>query len=299
MEKREGITKFFKRKTRSTESESLSPEHSRLKIDLNLQNTSGTGLSEGEDIVESALDMAQGLGEKLDLILEKLTKLETIESQIKDINATLERMNERIEEEVSRLDVTLRSVEEKTCELEASVEFIGKDLEDAKQKHDAESKKMTEEIHNLERKLLNLEVYQRRENLVFYGIPEKEFAEGRSEDTTEYILKDFLDDELEMPLPRSVKFQRVHRLGKTKGNGKPRPIIARFLNYPDVVKIMQLRKNLAKDSGFWLSPDLPRKVLELRKSQIPKMVAARKEGKMAFFSKAEPYRLIIDGQFVS
>lgn len=134
---------------------------------------------------------------------------------------------------------------------------------------------------------------------MFYGNPEKEFAEGSSEDTTEYILKDFLDDELEMPLPRSVKFQRVHRLGKTKGNGKPRPIIARFLNYPDVVKIMQLRKNLAKDSGFWLSPDLPRKVLELRKPQIPKMVAARKEGKMAFFSKAEPYRLIIDGQFVS
>ena len=143
---------------------------------------------------------------------------------------------------------------------------------------------MKEELQSLERKLINLEVYQRRENLVFYGIEEKEFAEGR-EDTTEAILKDFLDDELEMPLARCVKFQRVHRLGKPKENGNPRPIIARFLNYPDVAEIMKRRKSLSKDSAFGIRQDLPKRVSELRKQQIQRMVEARKEGKHAFLVK--------------
>ena len=70
---------------------------------------------------------------------------------------------------------------------------------------------MREELQSLERKLINQEVYQRRENLLFgYGISEKDFAEGR-EDTTEAILKDFLGDELELPMARCVKLQRVHR----------------------------------------------------------------------------------------
>ena len=51
--------------------------------------------------------------------------------------------------------------------------------------------------------------YQRRENLRFYGIEEKE---ATSEDSTETILKNFLHDELDVSDVWSMKFQRVHRL---------------------------------------------------------------------------------------
>ena len=109
-----------------------------------------------------------------------------------------------------------------------------------------QSMKTRAELQSLEKKFLNLEVCQRKENLVFYGIPEKEFSEG-SEGMTVGKLKDFLGDELEMPLTRCVKFQRVHRFEKPKGSSIPRPLIARFSNYLDVVQIMQWRKDLNKE----------------------------------------------------
>ena len=110
------------------------------------------------------------------------------------------------------------------------------------------------------------------------------------------VLKDWLEHELDLPSAYSVIFQRVHRLGRIQPNGKPRPIIARFLNYPDVKKKLELRKNLPKGTEFNVRPDLPKTVLDIRKSLIPKLVEARENGKTAFFSKAEPYRIIIDGK---
>ena len=235
MEKREGnIANFFKRKARgsSTSSETLSPERARIRVDQGSPE-------EGEDIVDSTLNMAQEMGEKLDLILKKLAKLEDIDQKVEEIN-------ERFKKEVHRLDLEVKRVEQKTGKMKDGIDFMEKQFEDVRKLQREETTKMKEELQSLERKLINLKVYQRRENLVFYGIEEKEFAEGR-EDTTEAILKDFLDDELEMPLARCVKFQRVHRLGKPKENGNPRPIIVRFLNYPDVAEIMKRRKSLSKD----------------------------------------------------
>ena len=57
MEKREGnIANFFKRKARgsSTSSETLSPERARIRVDQ-------ASPEEEEDIVDSALNMAQEL----------------------------------------------------------------------------------------------------------------------------------------------------------------------------------------------------------------------------------------------
>ena len=57
------------------------------------------------------------------------------------------------------------------------------------------------------------------------------------------------------------------------------------------------RKILSKISAFGFIETFPKE--SVLKQQIPRMVEARKEEKQAFFSKAEPYRLIIDGRYVS
>ena len=44
--------------------------------------------------------------------------------------------------------------------------------------------------------------------------------------------------------------------------------------------------------------DLPKEISERRKRQWPRLKKAREEGKIAFFSKPEPDKLFIDGQFV-
>ena len=287
MEKQEGIAKFFKRKARvsSEDSETHSPEKSKIKLDSTV------------DLVDSALDMAQEVGVKLDEILKKLSRLEIIESQVVNISDSLDKINKKIDEEVGRLDGKILQVSEKLNELEAGVNFISKDLDDTKKSSAENESKLRVEIETLEYKVLNLEVYQRRENLRFYGIPETENATETDGKTTEMVLRDFLENILDIYVSN---FQRVHRVGRNTANrDRPRPIIARFQKYPEVVEILKQRKNLDKNAGYGIGPDLPKKVIELRKHQIPRLLEARKDGRTAFFSRAEPWRLMIDGRVAS
>ena len=46
-----------------------------------------------------------------------------------------------------------------------------------------------------------------------------------------------------------------------------------------------------------ISADLPKGVVDIRKKQIDTLKKAKKEGKIAFFSRAEPDKLFIDGHF--
>jgi len=52
----------------------------------------------------------------------------------------------------------------------------------------------------------------------------------------------------------------------------------------------------------WKAPkvyaDFPKETSERRKKQWPRLKKAREDGKIAFFSKPEPYKLFIDGRFV-
>ena len=149
---------------------------------------------------------------------------------------------------------------------------------------------------DLQDKLLYAEVYQRRENLRFYGIEEKS---GGKEDTHP-VLQEFFVRELEIQPEdvQKIEFQRVHRVGKTNEDGKPRGMIARFLRYQDREFIFS-KTSLLKDSQFGISADLPKEIVKRRKEQFKKLIEARKSGKLAFFSRAEPDKLYIDRVLVS
>ena len=62
-------------------------------------------------------------------------------------------------------------------------------------------------------------------------------------DDVEEALKDFLGRELGFHDARREEMQRVHRSGKSK-NGKPWPILARFLRYKDVTQAPIKRNRL-------------------------------------------------------
>ena len=69
---------------------------------------------------------------------------------------------------------------------------------------------------------------------VFGGIPESESAE---EDTKE-VVYNCLTRELELEGAREIEFQKVHRLVK-KTPGASRPIIARFLKFPERKRVFK------------------------------------------------------------
>ena len=158
-------------------------------------------------------------------------------------------------------------------------------MEASKKKFEDYEEKSQKKMDDLSFQLLNYEVYSRRENLRFYGIPET----GEQENT-EAVLKVFLEKELNVENPQHIEFQRVHRVGKKDRNTrKPRAIIARCLHFKDREELFSHRRN------FGIGPDLPNQVIDMRRKLIPKMVQARREGKIAAFSRTEPYKLFIEG----
>ena len=53
-----------------------------------------------------------------------------------------------------------------------------------------------------------------------------------------------------------------------------------------------------KDTKLKMFEDIPKELHEVRKMQMNNLNKARKDGKLAYFSKSEPYKLFIDGKYV-
>ena len=114
-------------------------------------------------------------------------------------------------------------------------------------------------------------------------------------ENTEEIPGDFLETELGYKDAKSVEIQRVHRLGKKK-EGKPRPIIARFLRYKDCEEILALGSRL-RGSNFKMYQDLPYEIVARRRKQMDTYKQARQNNIPASFSRAQPDKLYIRGKF--
>ena len=127
---------------------------------------------------------------------------------------------------------------------------------------------------------LYLESHCRRENLKFFGIPEKEASasEGKDAVGTTDVLCGFLHNVLGFGDPKRImEFQRVHRIGKSVP-GKPRPILARFLRYQDCETVLRAGFGL-KDTEYMILQDFPQEIIERKRKQMPKLKEPKKRAK--------------------
>lgn len=132
-------------------------------------------------------------------------------------------------------------------------------------------------VDSLLDKVDDLENRSRRNNLCFEGIDEVNKFETWEQ--SEEKLKQVLNDHLEIE-PDEVVIERAHRVGK-KVPDKPRPIIAKFLNYKDKDKIWNNRKKF-KGTNVMVREEFSERISQKRKDLIPKMISVRKEGKIAY-----------------
>ncbi|KAK2557343.1 hypothetical protein P5673_020449 [Acropora cervicornis] len=223
----------------------------------------------------TALSMTQDVGATLQAILDKLEKLDSIESVVKKIEANLKKLDNR-----TRSD--------KTEALERTHQLYETQLAELTRKCQ-KNEDLLGEIHT---KNLYLESYSRRENIKFINIEESTEIGGRNEDTEE-VLPTFLERDLGYREARNVEFQRVHRIGKSK-DGNPRPILVRFLRYKDCQQIFSLGHRL-KGTNFQMFRDLPQEIIARRKAQMEAFKDARKNGVAASFSQSQPDKLYIRG----
>ncbi|KAL9958754.1 hypothetical protein ACROYT_G035812 [Oculina patagonica] len=221
--------------------------------------------------------------EKITTQLEAiLSRLDSVETKLGKLEGLFERL-ENVEVAVSKNRTELDHVNEKTkviqsnvAEIEKGIVFANSQIEDLKEKDDENTRKIKE----LEDKLLYQEVYSRRENVRFFGIPE---ATQDQENTAE-VLHKFFRDELNIPDSDEIEFQRVHRLGK-RVQGQTRPIIARFLRFQERGCIFKSVRELgeAADTDVKVYADFPEEIRRRRKLQWPKMKKAREEDSLNFF----------------
>ena len=142
----------------------------------------------------------------------------------------------------------------------------------------------------VEDKHLYLEAYSRRENLRFENIPE----DATNKEDTETALRSFMETHLGFCDAATVEIQRVHRVGKKKDD-KPRTIIARFLRFKDVEKLLSLGHRL-RGTNYKAYQDLPLEIVERRKKLMDTFKKAKRNNIPAAFSKSQPDKLFIRGK---
>lgn len=303
------IPYYFKRKYRKGNSES-SEDSLKSPEDKKARTIRSPG-SESDDILE-ALDMAEGVMPKIELILSRLAiledKMDGIEKHMRNVDERVSRLYEKVstlELCLNGHDELVRSVEAKVTsyiadadKMKSDISTLNKNVKSAEEKilnYEADVAKANGEMASLRKQLQYMETYQRRENLRFYGIPEQ--SEGK--ENSREVLVDFFKNNLGIDDAESIELQRVHRIGKYDSEQtKPRQMIARFLRYPEREEVFSKAGRL-KGTGLGISADLPKSIVEARKKLISKFKAAKKDGKTAFFSRAEPDKLYINGVLIS
>ncbi|XP_020619744.1 protein unc-13 homolog C-like [Orbicella faveolata] len=240
---------------------------------------------------------------KLDLVLQKLDnmekKLDILEGFVKVVDGKVNKLQDKAEQ----FESFSRDATTKLKVLDEGMSFANTEIENLKKKVKLLEQTIQENTVNTENKFkgkiealrnekLYMEVYQRRENLRFYGIAESFHL---SEENVKEVLIGFIQKELNISEADSFEYQRVHRIGKRDpSQEKPRPIIARFLRYSDRERVMSSARKL-KGTGFGISPDLPKEIVDRRKELMPKFKKAKEDGKSAFFKRSEPDKLFIEG----
>ena len=277
----------------SSGSESSSPLDKRLKNSTHAEHEGEVQeVLEGAPESPLAVDMSEKWTEKLDEILVKLNKLDSIETTLNNLCAKMT----IVESDVSKLKDGARVTEKNLKEMDDGLQWMNTELEGLK----LQIKFLETAKEDLQTQQLYAEAYSRRENLKFFGLAERQTKsnqEGSEAINTRNILFEFLENGLGLENPeKKIELQRVHRLGKPTA-GKARPIIARFLRYQDREMVLRASFHL-QDSEIKVLEDYPQEIIERRRKQIKKLKEAKKNGMKASFSKAEPDKLYINGKFV-
>ena len=186
------MAETVKRKSRKSSSTSsaddnLSPDGKKLRHDASLSDSE---LCESDEVL-SILNMAGEVIPKLEQVLEKL---ENLERYVKAVDEKVSNLQAKVD----CFEAFKNKTEKKIKELEDGLDFANTERESFKEKFD----KLKCEINQLRDEKLYMEVYQRRENLRFFGIKEEA---GMEEDARE-VLVGFLKTELGMENADQIEF---------------------------------------------------------------------------------------------
>ena len=172
-------TKRKARKSTDSSASGNSPAEKRVKEIHSSSNSSPERSAEANSVV---FEMPDNLESKVDLILARLEtmdrKLENINTAVSNLESKFNKLEGRVQKHENAQSTTRISFKE----MEDGLQEFNTQVNEAK----AAGEKVKEHCEN---KLLYAEVYQRRENLRFYGIEEEE------DENSLNVLKSFLEQQ--------------------------------------------------------------------------------------------------------
>ena len=153
----------------------------------------------------------------------------------------------------------------------------------------------TQRINLLAYKSIDSESRQRRNNLIFWGIPE-----SLNEDSS-VVLAEFLGEHLGLDSD-AIFIQRAHRIGNPRQQrqrpGQPvkhRPLVACFRDYPDVELILSNAGKL-KNTRFGINRDYPQEIINARKPLFEEKKTLKAQNPGAKISIHYPAKLVMNGR---
>jgi len=149
-----------------------------------------------------------------------------------------------VETDIDSVKDKQKNLDEKFTHMETNLKFADEHINQLQSS--LEKSKM--EVYECHQKILYLEAYSRRENLKFEGIAEasQNNATSTRSENTEDVLVGFLENVLGIEDPKSIEFQRIHRLGKPKNDSEDggRTIVARSLRFSDRERVFKQGRKL-------------------------------------------------------
>ncbi|XP_072019657.1 uncharacterized protein [Amphiura filiformis] len=185
----------------------------------------------------------------------------------------------KITSQLDQFQKDFSSLKTDVTDLTLSVEHLDAEVSEIKDETIPDLRKqLQKEIDNLKKARITAELYSKKSNLLFYGIPESPLED------TEAVLRTFLTVHMNYERAQTVIFANVHRLpSKNLENTRPSPIIAKFLEMKIRNDILDKAKKLKKSpQKIGISPHLPAEMQTARAQLLPVKQQAIKDGKRAY-----------------
>jgi hypothetical protein len=242
---------------------SKSPSTSQLE-EHSVQDTS---------IKDILLEIKSGITSN-SLELRKLTeRMDKLEKRAEGLERILQQEVKGIKEEQKHLS-------KKVKDLEDTVKWQDQEMENLKKKNLQEVKGLEKKYEKLVGELMNLELHQRKKNLIFYGVEEQQ------QENSEDVLKKFLKADMKLNAMQvdGMAFSTVHRLPPSTSQGRrdqtskaPRGLIASFV-YMEERDLVLRNSGTLKGTRKLVVQDLPIAMKVERAQKAAKAKELRKNG---------------------
>lgn len=232
---------------------------------------SPTSLSEESSKDETRKDETITLGVVRELLLVQERMFKTF---IDSLSVNLTARIDNLVSQVSDLKSSLEFSQKDIGDHEATLTSLNRSIQETSTEIDNVQSSITTQLS----KLTYLENQSRRSNLRIDGIPEEP---NETWDSTENKVKQILVEKLQ--LVNTPRIERSHRISsRNMKPGKPKTVMCKLYDWKEKELILKQARKI-KPEGIYITEDLAEDTIKRRKEQLPNLIEARNQGKIAYF----------------